>query len=127
MVALNEELIKLMVVWVLAYKQFRQVYDGVLFTAISALGFASNENIFLSTHSGRGCGAGENSTRLQRRPLHLCTGVVRDYSWDVPGKSGGSCRKKSGYSWGWGQPLLSTAPTTSCSPWTDSTSCTFRC
>ncbi|GEM_PF-3374430 len=51
-VALNEKLIKLMVVWVLAYRQFGQVYDGVLFTAISALGFASNENIFYVLTAG---------------------------------------------------------------------------
>jgi len=78
-VAFGEELIKLMVVWLLGYGRFKQVYDGVLFTAVSALGFASNENLFYVLTSGEDAILVGVLRSYSAVPLHLCTGVVMGY------------------------------------------------
>jgi protease PrsW len=78
-VAVGEELIKLIVVWLLGYRGFKQVYDGVLFTAISALGFATNENLFYVMTSGEDAAFVGILRAYSAVPLHLCTGVVMGY------------------------------------------------
>jgi RsiW-degrading membrane proteinase PrsW (M82 family) len=80
-VGLGEELVKFIVVWKLAWRssQFKQVYDGILFGAASALGFATNENIVYVFTSGDHAGHVALIRALTTVPLHLMKGILMGY------------------------------------------------
>ena len=80
-VGLSEEFVKFAVVWRLTYHApvFKQVYDGVLFCAASALGFASIENVLYVMTSGEDALAVAVGRAITAVPSHLSFGIVMGY------------------------------------------------
>ena len=80
-VALFEELVKFGAVRKIAYhtKAFKQVYDGVLFCAASALGFATVENIIYVFTGGEFAIGVALVRAMSAVPGHICSGVIMGY------------------------------------------------
>jgi RsiW-degrading membrane proteinase PrsW (M82 family) len=78
-VAVAEEVAKFAVVWLVCYRSplFKQVYDGVLFCAASALGFGTLENVVYA-FTGGDIALGIAVMRALT-PMHLIFGVVMGY------------------------------------------------
>lgn len=78
-VAVLEEGVKFSAAWFLTYRSplFKQVYDGVLFCAAAALGFATLENIFY-VFTGGDDALGIAVARAVV-PLHVVFGIVMGY------------------------------------------------
>ena len=79
--ALLEEAVKFLVVWKLVYRtrEFKQVYDGILFCTASALGFAIVENLVYVLTSGSEAAAVALVRALTAVPSHIADGVWMGY------------------------------------------------
>ena len=77
----GEELVKFLAVYILVYRkgQLRQVFDGILFCSVSALGFATIENVAYVFTSGTDAIAVAISRAMTAVPSHVSFGVVMGY------------------------------------------------
>ena len=80
-VALLEELVKFAAVYRLVYRShlFKQVFDGVLFCAASALGFAILENLIYVLTSGKEALGVALMRALTAVPGHVADGIIMGY------------------------------------------------
>ncbi len=80
-VAPGEEFFKFIVVWKLAYKgnRFKQVYDGILFCGVSAIGFATIENFEYVLSSGPFALDVALKRALTAVPSHIVDGIIMGY------------------------------------------------
>jgi protease PrsW len=107
-VGLLEELVKYTAVKRIAYhtKLFKQVYDGILFCAASALGFATIENIIYVFTGGDDAVGVALARSLTAIPSHIADGVIMGYGMGRAKAVAGTPKEKEWLAIGLGGAIL---------------------
>ena len=107
-VALLEELAKFLAAYLLVYRSrlFKQVYDGILFCGMAALGFATVENLIYVLTAGDEALGVAIGRALTAVPSHVAVGVVMGYGMGKAREARGTAKEHEWLILGLGAAIL---------------------